>query len=309
MSIAFLIILVILIVIFLILYPFIGAMLKDRRELADKTMVELYPFFFQTISDVLFDGKGKVHYFDDDFRCVNMMSSDESCKNMIIHFMYSAGNMIIELKYKYYHQELYFKHNAYNLRNSSSFVQRDLANAFAEIALEKIKKHQIEVTTLLNPDQIVNHINNNMTNSNTKDPLNIIEQAYNLSTEQKETVICVGYLIATANGEPETAFTEYHIVRQQLRYFNVSWITCRNRLMKDGEQGVLSTFSKIDKREMQMLAPFFTSLTISHRTGSVDITKVQRLLYYMSLIGISESEYEEIMQKHLLLMDMYFGKS
>ena len=88
MSKAFLIILVILVVLFLLLYPFLGALIKDKRDLVDTTLEELFPFFFKTISDRLFDGKGKIHTFDDNPKAVNMMSTDPNCQNMIVHFLY-----------------------------------------------------------------------------------------------------------------------------------------------------------------------------------------------------------------------------
>ncbi len=47
MSKAFLIVLLILVVLFLFLYPFLGALIKDKKELAGITLEEKFPFFFQ----------------------------------------------------------------------------------------------------------------------------------------------------------------------------------------------------------------------------------------------------------------------
>lgn len=45
MSKAFLIVLLIIVVLFLFLYPFLGALIKDKKELAGITLEEKFPFF------------------------------------------------------------------------------------------------------------------------------------------------------------------------------------------------------------------------------------------------------------------------
>ena len=162
MSKAFLIILIILLGLFLLLYPFLGALIKDKRELADKTLEEIFPFFFSTISSGLFEGKGKITPLPQDPRCVNMMSTDPNCQNMIVHFLYGTGNMTIEVGYKYFHEELRFQHVVAGLRNASAFTQKNEANAFVEVARKKIYEHKINVVRLLHPGEVVDHINHRL---------------------------------------------------------------------------------------------------------------------------------------------------
>lgn len=45
MSKAFLIVLLILVVLFLFLYPFLGALIKDKKELAASLLKKSFPFF------------------------------------------------------------------------------------------------------------------------------------------------------------------------------------------------------------------------------------------------------------------------
>lgn len=59
MSKAFLIVLLIIVVLFLFLYPFLGALIKDKKELAGITLEEKFPFFFKTISEGSLLEKGR----------------------------------------------------------------------------------------------------------------------------------------------------------------------------------------------------------------------------------------------------------
>lgn len=307
MSKAFLIVLLILVVLFLLLYPFLGALIKDKRELADTKLADKFPIFFKTISNGLFDGLGKIHEFDDDPRALNMMSTDPSRQNLIVHFLYSTGHMIMEVGYKYFQQEMRFQYTAKNIREGSIFTQKDLANAFVAVTQQKIREHQEKVTQLLNPEQIVNHVVNDPAFDD-DDPLSMIEHSYgNISDVQKEAVMCVGFLIATANGDPESVFTKNPIVQQEFRYLNVAWGNCKSRLQAEGEDGVLSHLSGLNEHTFVMLEPFFSAMVISPRTNTPDDEKIEKLIHCMEAIGISESKYEEIATKNRLLMQKFSG--
>lgn len=305
---ALLIVLLIILVLFLLLYPFLGAILKDKRELADAKLVDKYSVFFKTISNGLFDGLGKIHEFDDDPRSLNMMSSDPMHQNMIVHFLYSTGNMIMEVGYKYFQQEMRFQYTAKRLRGSSVFTQKDLANSFVTVAQQKIREHQARVTQLREPEQIVNRVVNNPA-FDEDDPLSMIENSFGGITDvQKEAVMCVGYLIATANGDPESTFTQNPATRQQFRYFNIAWANCKRRLETEGEAGVLAHLSRLEEHDFAMLEPFFSTMVISSRGNTPDEVKIDKLFHCMEAIGISESKYEEIATKNRLLMQMFSGK-
>lgn len=308
MSKAFLIILVILVVLFLLLYPFLGALIKDKRDLVDTTLEELFPFFFKTISDRLFDGKGKIHTFDDNPKAVNMMSTDPNCQNMIVHFLYSTGNMIMEVGFKYYQEEVRFVHTAYNLRGGSAFVQKDLANAFVEVAAMKIYNHKLKVTKLLHPDEVVSHISINKP-FDQKDAMEIVEDSFSRLTDlQKQAVICVGYLIATANGDAEELFLGNPAVRQQLRFFNVAWPACKALLLQIGEDEVCKTLQGIDKDTIVMIEGFIEASCISVFTREPDPIKVDKRNKCLSNMGISLITYQEIADKNKAIMEYLFNK-
>ena len=308
MSKAFLIVLLILVVLFLLIYPFLGALIKDKRELADTTLEEKFPFFFKTISEGLFAGKGVVHQFPDNPRAVNMMSSDPNHQNMIVHFMYSTGNMMMELGFKYYQQELRFQHTAYNLRDGSVFVQKDLGNAFVEIATKKIYEHKLKVTKLLHPDEIVNGISPDKP-FDEKDGIEIVQDSYTgLSIEQKEAIICIGYLTATANGDPEYVFTANPLVLQQLRFLNVSWDNCKGLLSSRGEGGVCALLNGIDESILVLSEPFFSACCISVENGKEDPAKLAKLHACISAIGMAPDDYDEMVLKNRLIMQRFFGK-
>ena len=308
MSKAFLIVLLILVVLFLLIYPFLGALIKDKRELADTTLEEKFPFFFKTISDGLFAGKGIVHQFPDNPRAVNMMSSDPNHQNMIVHFMYSTGNMMMELGFKYYQQELRFQHTAYNLRDGSVFVQKDLGNAFVEIATKRIYEHKIKVTKLLHPDEIVNGISPEKP-FDEKDGIEIVQDSYSgLTIEQKEAIICIGYLTATANGDPEYVFTANPVVLQQLRFLNVSWVNCKGLLSIKGESGVCALLNGIDESILVLSEPFFSACCISVENGKEDSAKLAKLHTCISAIGMAPDDYDEMVLKNRLIMQRFFGK-
>lgn len=303
MSKAFLIVLLILVVLFLLLYPFFGALIKDKKDLIDTTLAEKYSFFFKTISDGLFNGKGEVYPFDDNPKAVNMMSTDPNCQNMIVHFLYSTGNMIMEVGFKYYRQELRFQHTAYNLREGSVFTQKDLANAFVEIAKKRIYEHKLRVTQLLGPDQIVSHFTEDKP-FDEKDGLEMIEGSYSsLSDIQKQALICVGYLAATANGDPEFVFLGNTDVRQQLRYLNVSWEACKGLLDQKGEDGICQLLDGIDENVIAMAEGFFTSSCVSVDTGQSDPVKMQKLHNLMDKIGIGADKFDEIAAKNRAIME------
>lgn len=308
MSKAFLIVLLILVVLFLLLYPFLGALIKDKRELADTKLADKFPIFFKTISNGLFDGLGRIHEFDDDPRALNMMSTDPMRQNMIVHFLYSTGHMIMEVGYKYFQQEMRFQYTAKNIREGSAFTQKDLANAFVAYTQQKIREHQEKVTRLLNPDEIVDHVVNDKSFDD-DDPLSMIEHSYGDITEvQKEAVMCVGFLIATANGDREDVFTMNPSAQQQFRHFNIAWANCKERLRVEGEDGILSHLVGLDEHVFAMLEPFFSSMVISPQTNTPDEEKIEKLFHCMEAIGISESKYEEIATKNRLLMQMISGK-
>ena len=307
MSKAFLIVLLILVVLFLLLYPFLGALIKDKRELADTKLADKFPIFFKTISNGLFDGLGKIHEFDDDPRALNMMSTDPLRQNLIVHFLYSTGHMIMEVGYKYFQQEMCFQYTAKNIREGSIFTQKDLANAFVAVTQQKIREHQEKVTQLRNPDQIVNHVVIDPA-FDEDDPLSMIEHSYgNITDVQKEAVMCVGYLIATANGEPESAFTQNPAAQQQFLYFNIAWANCKQRLQTEGETGILTRLTGLEERDFAMLEPFFSAMVVSALTNTPDDVKIEKLFHCMEAIGISESKYEEIATKNRLLMKKFSG--
>lgn len=308
MSKAFLIVLLILVVLFLLLYPFLGAMLKDKRELAEKSVEELFPFFFNTISAGLFEGKGEITQLPNSPRAVNMMSSDPNCQNMIMHFMYSTGNMIMELGFKYYQEELRFQHTAYGLRNSSAFTQKDRANEFVEIARQKIYNHKITVVKLLNPDEVISHISVEHP-FDLDDPFDMVESSYgDLTVGQKEALIWVGSLISCADGSPESFYLGNPAVLQQIRFFNVSWDNCKSNFSPNGEAKAVSLLSGIDKHEIAMLEPFFSAITTSPFSGERDSDKMAKFYEVLNAIGISNEEYDEIALKNKLLMEMFCGK-
>lgn len=303
MSKAFLIVLLILVVLFIILYPFFGALIKDKKDLIDTTLAEKYPFFFKIINEGLFNGQGEVYPFEDNPKAVNMMSTDPACQNMIVHFLYSTGNMIMEVGFKYYQQELRFQHTAYNLREGSVFTQKDLANAFVETAQQKIYDHKLRVTQLLGPDQIVTHFTKDKP-FDEKDGLEIIEDSFSsLSDIQKQALICVGYLVATANGDPEFIFLGNTVVRQQLRYLNVSWETCKCLLYQKGEDGICQLLNGIDKGIIVMAEGFFTSSCVSVDNGQPDPVKLQKLHNLMDRIGIGGDKFDEIAVKNRAIME------
>lgn len=302
MSKAFLIVLLIFVVLFLLIYPFLGALIKDKRELVDTTLEEKFPFFFKTISEGLFAGKGVVHQFPDNPRAVNMMSSDPNHQNMIVHFMYSTGNMMMELGFKYYQQELRFQHTAYNLRDGSVFVQKDLGNAFVEIATKRIYEHKLKVTKLLHPDEIVNGISPDKP-FDEKDGIEIVQDSYSgLSIEQKEAIICIGYLTATANGDPEYVFTSNPVVLQQLRFLNVSWDNCKALLTVKKEEGVCHLLLGIDEEIIIMSESFFSACCISVENGNAEPIKVDKLHECIDAIGIDPNHYDEIALKQKMLL-------
>lgn len=305
MSKEFLIVLIILVALFLLIYPFLGAMIKDKRELAEKPLDELFPFFFSTISSGLFEGKGEITPLPNDPRCVNMMSTDPYCQNMIVHFMYSTGKMTMELGFKYYQEELRFQHNTENMRNASAFVQKDIANAFVEMARKKIYEHKINVLKLLNPNEVVDHIKVEHP-FDIDDPIDMIEDSYDgFTREQKECLVAIGYLIATADGSPESVFTSNPAVLQQIRFFNVSWDNCKSRLQSCGEQHLFDLLTSIDANNLPVIEPFLSSVTINPLTGEQDQLKMQKLYKFLSAIGISKDEYDGIALKNRLLMQMF----
>lgn len=305
MSKAFLIVLLILVVLFLLLYPFIGALIKDKRELSDKTIEELFPFFFNTISNGLFEGNGELTLFDDNPKIANMMSTDPNQQNMIVHFLYGAGNMMIEVGFKYFQKELRFQHPVSGLRNASAFVQKDEANAFVEIARKKIYEHKINVVHLLHHDEVVDHIRIDHSFDD-EDPIDMIEGTFDkLSTEQKKAIIGIGYLIATSDGSPEEVFTHNTAVLQQLRFFNVSYEDCISLLNNNGEDALCNMLCGIDSDSIVMVEPFFSSVSISVLTGEEETCKVQKLYECLSKMGIPREQYDEIKLKNKLLAEMF----
>lgn len=309
MSKAFLIVLAILIAVFLLLYPFLGAIIKDKRELAEKKLEDLFPFFFSTISNGLFDGKGELTQLPNDPRCVNMMSTDPNCQNMIVHFMYSTGNMIMEVGFKYYQEELRFQYTASKMRNASAFVQKDGANAFVEVARKNIYEHKIKVVRLLHADEVVEHIKMEHPFDIEDDPIAMIENSYgDLTREQKEAIICIGFLVSTADGSSESLFTGNPEVLQQIRFFNVSWDNCKSRLQaSNGEQNIISILSDISEATLPVIEPFLSSVAINPLTGEKDTVKMQKLYDCIDAIGISKEKFDEIATKNRLLMQMFLG--
>ena len=139
---ATLIVLLIITLLAILILPFSRALMKDREELYENPLPKKFAILIRQINYGLMDGMGEIVEFKKDPRIINLF--DEGLPNMLIHFRYSTGSLVISLFYKYFNAELKKEMTFHDLRDADTFKQMDVANQFMEECTLAITKHRKE---------------------------------------------------------------------------------------------------------------------------------------------------------------------
>ena len=129
------------VILFLIIVGVIGYVFKhltrDRRPLEEKLKI-----IIQDINKGLLNGGGEIVKVSK--RDINLFN--DNIPNILIHFIYRSGNLMIVLRYKYFQQEMVFEKTFYDIDNDIIYADQHLvANEFVTEALVKKEEHENKV--------------------------------------------------------------------------------------------------------------------------------------------------------------------
>lgn len=300
MSTIVIIVLLILLLLALVIVPFARQMIKDKEELHSNPIEQKFSVLAQALSDALMDGDGQVTVFEDNPKLMNLMSDNK--RNLLIHFMYSTGNLTLTLKYKYFHNELVHEELYTDLRNVDSFKQREIAKQFVMICKKKIAEHQQKVT-----GTAVGEMHGALSDSAIpNDPNDIVSSTYSeLSLNQKISVLILLFRIGRNGGVNEaqvlndSAFT---LLQLQL---NVKWDECNHKMSSiDIYKQLKSADSSI--MDMVVLAAMQLAANLGGATGR---TEHLAAAFYEEFgkLGYSPKDIDDLLTKMELLSQMFGG--
>lgn len=299
------IILIILLIFAILIVPFMRQIVKDKVELCKTPINEKFKVLVSIINEVMLDGKGEITLFDDDPRLMNLMSDE--CRNMLIQFYYSTGNLTIILNYKYFQRELVHKELYANVRNISVFQQKNIANSFIEVCNKKILEHQQKVVGedagAISPQ--------NIKTSNESDPTQILSGVYkDLSLKQKKSVLNLLYIIGKHGGFNDTEILKTSAISQMALILNVRKEESLSQYVREGENAIYNDLKDIE--EGCMLSIILLALQLVHELSipSQDIMPKLKVSFSDAFkkVGYSDERVEELLQKIALLQQMYLGK-
>ncbi len=296
---ALLILLAIIFILAMLALPFLSNLMKDCLDLK-VPLEKKFEVFISLINQGILGGKGEIIKTKSK-RQVNLFTDDEA--NKIINLYYSTGHLTVFLKFKWYHKEMEYEKTFYNMRNPSTFEQKDAANEFLEEARIRMVKHM--QSALGTPEQAANHTRAGVEMPD--DPMSILTDVYkDLSKDQCRAIMGFMYVIGTADGTSENTVINNPMFLNQLRTLGLAWSECKTQLTEKGEDYIYQQLKGIDSGLAAMLMLNAFPLTEDNETGPVE-KRVSKFYEAFNRIGYDEKSVDENMQKALMLMDM-FGK-
>lgn len=135
------IIIIISAIIVFLLVRFFTDLDRDNYDLKEQTFSEKFYVVVNMISEVAFNGKGKIITFGK--RSFNLYQEGQ---NQVIHFQYHTGHLTITWKYKYYQKEIVLKKQFDNVRNLSIFEQEKIGNSIIKEMEVIVANHKKNVS-------------------------------------------------------------------------------------------------------------------------------------------------------------------
>ena len=302
--IATIILLVILLILAVLVIPFTRQIVKDKQELAISPINEKFRIIADILNDTLLDGMGELVLFDSEPRQMNLFSDERS--NMLIVFYYSTGHLTITLKYKYLQNEMVFQKQFFDLRNLSVYRQRDIANEFIELSLQKMHEHQQEVGY----NDVCSMSGTRTQNNSPNDPTNILTKMFdNMSYGEKCSAINFLYLIGKADGSNDKRILESPGFSQQILAMNVKWEDCMRQLTTFGEDKIYNDLASLDKSIVIMLALSGMQIVVNLSNQPMVLNPIHERCFFKSFerIGYSRKDIENELEKFMLLSQTYLG--
>lgn len=295
---ATLIVLAVILGLALILLPFLHDLMKDREDL--KVPIEQkFNVLISMINQGILGGQGEIVRTGDK-RQVNLFTDNQA--NKILHFYYSTGHLTVILKFKFLHKEMKYEKVFYNMRNPSTYDQKDAANEFLEVAIPKMEAHM--QSALGSPSHTGDHASSGVEMPD--DPMSIInDQFKDLTKTQRLAFMDFMYVIATSDGTKEDKVVNNPIFLQQMRTLAVNWNECKRQLQEKGEDYIYQQLDGIDRSIALMLMLNSYPLASDTITGPVE-ARVDKFYDCFKRIGYDEQSVNNDMEKATLLMQ-YFG--
>lgn len=295
---ATIIVAIVLLLLALLIVPFAREMIKDREELHSNPIEQKFSVLAQAINDALMNGKGEITLFDDNPKLMNLMSDDQ--RNLLINFMYSTGNLTLQLNYKYYHKELVHKELYSGLRNVDNFQQRNISDQFVRICKAKIAAHQRIVTGkaagemhgALDGTAIPN------------DPNDIVSSTYDeLSRQQKKSVLILLYKIGHKGGADETIVLNDNAFTLMQLQLKVRWDECKDKM---SSIDIYQQLKAADKSIMDMIVLSAMQLVANLGVATGRTEQLAKAFYdEFGKLGYSPQDIDELLQKLELLSRMF----
>lgn len=299
-----LIFLLVLLVLALLIVPFARDMVKDRLELQNQTLEKKFEVLIEHLNQGLMFGDARVTTFDDDPRSLNIFSDAHA--NRIIHFMYSTGHLTIEMGYKYFHKELSFYHQYYNLRNITIFEQKNIARDFIERAQIKIAQHEAAVnkTTLGNIDSSAS---SPAGVSVDKDPTKLLDDFHSdLTKEQKMAMVNHMVIIDQVTSKNLPDSYEIPLVQQSMMLMNISQEECTQQLSCMSQEDILGLVKGIGSVHLDLHVVNCMIVTAQFAKNESEADKREiKLWATFNAMGISQEEAQNRATKIMALREMY----
>lgn len=294
---ALLILLAIIFILALLSLPFLSNLMKDIRDLK-VPLEKKFEVFISLINQGILGGKGEIVKTKSK-RQVNIFSDDEA--NKIINLYYSTGHLTVFLKFKWYHKEMEYEKTFYNMRNPSTFDQKDAANEFLEEAKIKMEAHM--QSALGTPEQTANHTSAGVEMPD--DPMSVVTDAYrDLSKDQRRAIMGFMYVIGTADGTSEDTVINNPMFLDLLRTLGLVWSECKTQLTEKGEDYIYQQLNGIDSGLAAMLMLNAFPLTGDNENGPAE-KRTDKFYEAFGRIGYDRKAVDDNIQKILLMMKQF----
>ena len=299
-----LIIIAVILLLGLIFIPFFRQLYKDKSELKELPLKEMFAVLIETINQELFYGKADLTTFDDDPRIANMM--DDNRRNLIVHYYYSTGNMSVSLGYKYFQEELKFT-KQFHMRGPDSNYQRICGRAFVKEALEKMKAHERSV------HEATGYVSGTQASEPTiktgydeDDPMSVVNSLFSdFTLSQRQSVLNLMHEIGCSDGSSSGAVESMIPFMQAQSILQVSWPQCKQQYeTTGGAVGMITDLKALDDTQLDIVITHVFPMALED-DGRPNETRFNAMFGLFSAIGRDPENVMGVIQKMMLLMEKF----
>jgi hypothetical protein len=129
---------------------FVVESFRDKQELKQGGLPEKFSTLINFLNDWTYQGNGTIHKIDN---YLFNLYKENSCQ--IIHFFYTADILSITWKFKYYQQEVVYKRDMRNARNTTDEQQAEFAKLIISEFAAKVEAHKRKIDSEGIPERML----------------------------------------------------------------------------------------------------------------------------------------------------------